>query len=150
MRISIRGIDIGFVYPCTRREVIEVFGRDLLKSASFEAKYKFHESRQGKQKPFRGVVLAQIYESPPFPELREDVEARLGIYQTRAAEFSEHVGHQLVRLMRDVMKPWAEKCLIDVEENPVRGVSLVATLGNAGLELYEIRSLMKTVEFTKL
>ena len=144
MRISIRGLDTGFVYPCTRREVIDVFGKDLLSSASFKDRYQFYEARQGKKRPFRGKVLANVYISPNY--VLSDPSAWVYIYCIRENEFSIHIGHQLVRTMKEVMRPWVEQMLKAAESLPYRGYELVAVLSEDGLQLWELRSLPKTIE----
>ena len=150
MRISQRGLDIGFVYPCTKREAVEVFGRHLLDSISFEAKYDFDFKLGRSQKPpVTGVIVAAVYVSPEgYPS--GPPHAWMHIFQVRAEAFSEHVGHRLVTIMREVMKPWTQSRLASFEQEPLRFATLLAEFNSSGIVLYELRKLNRKTEFIEI
>ncbi len=73
------------------------------------------------------------------------------VFMVRASEFSEHVGHRLVRIMRDVMKPWTvSKLALFEKEPPIRFVTLLAEYNESGIVLYELRELNAKTEFIEI
>lgn len=138
------------MYPCSRREVIEAFGRDLLSYVGFKQRYEFYEARQGRKRPFRGAVLASVYVSPAFRPLNEPRSASLYVYSVKEAEFSVHIGHQLVRVMKATMAPLTQAKLNEIDTSPYRTFELVANLSDSGLELFELRSLPKNLEVEQI
>jgi hypothetical protein len=127
-----------------------VFGKDLLNSVSFEAKYEFDWKLGKSQKPpVTGVILAAIYAG------RSDYNtglphAWMHLFEVRAETFSEHVGHRLVTIMRDVMKPWTESRLASFENDPVRFATLLAEYNSSGIVLYELQYLNRKTEFIEI
>lgn len=130
--------------------MIDAFGRDLLSYVDFKQRYEFYEARQGRKRPFAGTVLASIYVSPAFRELNDPRSASLSVYSVKEAEFSVHIGHQLVRVMKATMAPWTQAKLNEIDTSPYRTFQLVANLSGTGLELFELRTLPNNLEVERI
>jgi hypothetical protein len=150
MRVSIRGLDTGFIYPCTKREVIEALSKGVVDYVSFQPKFGWNESSNGGMKqPFKGHVLASISISN-LRDFGKGTSASLHIYRVRQSEFSEHLGHQLVRNLKHVMRQWAESKFEEVEADQIRHAQLIAGFNAGGLFLYQVTRLANRPEVNVL
>ena len=118
MKFTPRGLDDVFTYPCTKGDVREAFGDELLHSASFgpHADHSFtpHEP------PARGItgrVLLVVGISTHSLLLVEGSRPRasLYVYRARKNEWSEHLHWQVRETMKASLRPWVEAMLCQPE-----------------------------------
>ena len=148
MRVKKRGLNIGFVYPCTKREIHEVFGRELVSSINFKDKFDPMTFRGRKRPEVKGLILAEAF------VLRSDEAERLSawlyIYQIREEAFSVHLHLALLELMRTVVKPWVQTRLAELGADNSRWWYLLIELGEKGLLVHEIKCTNRGNEISQL
>jgi len=109
MKIWVRGLDDVFTYPCTKREIREVFGEEVLELTSFGRDHCF-ERRETPGK-ITGRVIATL--SIGLDHLSEEhrQSASLRLYRVPKADWTQYLHWQGLELMRTTLRPWAESML---------------------------------------
>ncbi|RYG71474.1 hypothetical protein EON77_12900 [bacterium] len=121
MRFSTRGLDESFTYPCTKADVREAFGDDLLDSASLGGYSVDHYFLRGEaRKEITGRVILDL--SVSYGSLRTDEAPRhrayLTAYRVRKDEWSDHLHWQVRETMRGTLRTWVQEMFARSETAP--------------------------------
>lgn len=110
MRISVRGLDDGFTYPCSKSDVREAFG-DVLRSASFglTSDHSFARKDETKGIPGRVLLTLGVSTTPLYPDETATPRASLYVYRVRRENWSDDLHWQVREAMRDRLRPWVDE-----------------------------------------
>ena len=139
MRFSVRGLDDVFTYPCTKADVRESFGDDLLESASFGQQADHHFARLDEANGIPGRVLLTLGVSKFASRLDEEPRRRASLYayRVRREEWSEYLQWRMREILRDRLRPWVDAMMARPETAWGKHESTLIELREGALHIHE-------------
>jgi hypothetical protein len=133
MRITTRGLEKGFVYPCSKRDVFHHFGSDMLASAHFGLQPEFsYETRDTPQPELSGAVIALV-------SVDREARGTLLLYPIRIGIYSEEMRQTFREKFLPVMGVWA-KHQIDRAQTQIFGYEkLIVECAGTKIQTHQFR-----------
>lgn len=135
MRVRTSPIDPAYVYPCSRRDVKEAFGTELLESAWFGLGAEFEFDSRATHRPrISGFV-------PMHVSVNRQNEATLYLYRVKREDDSILLRSRLREIMRGDLRAWTERKVARTDTQVLGHEKLIVEVKGGLLLTQELRYL---------
>ncbi len=135
MRIITKKIPPNYVYPCSRRDVRDIFGTELLKSVWFGMWPEFQfDSRAYPRPHISGVVAASMTVS-------RSNEAMLLFYRIAREEYSDYLRFRVREMLGGLVLEWTRNQMARSETEILGNEELIVEIRDGLLVTHEMRYL---------